>query len=223
MDLLLIFLDSDTKQVVWFKFIRSETVSEYNEGLHFLFKHNFKILSATIDGRKGIKELFLRNGISVQICQFHQILTVSRYLTSSPKLIPSLQLKTIVEDLTISNYTSFKSRFDYYLEANEEFINERSVNPISGRKIFTHKKLRSAIRSIQTNLPYLFTYQVNVPYADFQLKLTHKVTSEIPNTTNHIDGGVNPKIRELVRSHRGMRKDRRNKLLSVLLASLGSS
>ena len=64
MDLLLIFLDSDTKQVVWFKFIRSETVSEYNEGLQFLLKHSFKIQSATIDGRKGIEKLFIRNGIS---------------------------------------------------------------------------------------------------------------------------------------------------------------
>jgi hypothetical protein len=42
----------------------------------------------------------------------------------------------------------------------------------------------------------------------------------IPNTTNHIDGGINTKLKDLNRRHRGMRQDRRNKLLTNLLYNL---
>jgi hypothetical protein len=43
----------------------------------------------------------------------------------------------------------------------------------------------------------------------------------IPNTTNSLDGGVITKIKELVRNHRGMNLQRRNKLIVFLLNSIG--
>jgi len=42
----------------------------------------------------------------------------------------------------------------------------------------------------------------------------------IPNTTNHVDGGVNTKLKDLVKRHRGMKIERRNKLLGNLLYNL---
>ena len=202
----MIFLDSKTSQIVWFKFISFETKFEYQQGLDFLLKLGFEILSVTIDGRIGIPSVF--SDLPVQICQFHQIQIVNRYLTKNPKLQASKELKTIIEDLTIMNQLGFESRFKYYLEINQEFIDEKTINLETGRSIYKHKKLRSAVNSIKNNLKYLFTCR-NHP------------SLNIPNTTNHIDGGVNPKLRELVRTHRGLRKDRRNKILSILLNSLG--
>jgi len=38
-----------------------------------------------------------------------------------------------------------------------------------------------------------------------------------------VDGGVNPKLKELNRRHRGVRRDRRNKLLVKLLYDLGGN
>ena len=202
----MIFLDSKTSQIVWFKFISFETKFEYQQGLDFLLKLGFEILSVTIDGRIGIPSVF--GVFPIQICQFHQIQIVNRYLTKNPKLQASKELKTIIEDLTIMNQIGFESRFKYYLEINQEFIDEKTINLETGRSIYKHKKLRSAANSIKNNLKYLFTCR-NHP------------SLNIPNTTNHIDGGVNPKLRELVRTHRGLRKDRRNKILSILLNSLG--
>jgi len=60
---------------------------------------------------------------------------------------------------------------------------------------------------IKLALPYLFTYQ------DY-------LSLNIPNTTNHVDGGINTKLKELNRQHRGMRRDRRDKLLVKLLYDL---
>ena len=171
-----------------------------------MLKLGFEILSVTIDGRIGIPSVF--SNLPVQICQFHQIQIVNRYLTKNPKLQASKELKTIIEDLTIMNQIGFESRFKYYLEINQEFVDEKTINPETGRSIYKHKKLRSAVNSIKNNLKYLFTCR------------NHLILN-IPNTTNHIDGGVNPKLRELVRTHRGLRKDRRNKILSILLNSLG--
>ena len=45
----------------------------------------------------------------------------------------------------------------------------------------------------------------------------------IPNTTNHIDGGINTKLKDLNRRHRGMKQSRRNKLFVNLLYNLKGS
>ena len=43
-DGLLIFFDSISRQVVWHKFIQSETKENYLEGLNFLLEKGFEIL-----------------------------------------------------------------------------------------------------------------------------------------------------------------------------------
>jgi hypothetical protein len=62
---------------------------------------------------------------------------------------------------------------------------------------WSNKRLRSAYRSLQTNLSYLFTYK-NYP----ELK--------IPNTINHLDGGFFAPMKMLMKIHRdigvGMKK-----------------
>ncbi len=56
-------------------------------------------------------------------------------------------------------------------------------------------------------MKYLFTFQKHP-------------TLNIPNTTNHIDGGVNTKLKDLVRRHKDMTIARRSKLLINLLYNL---
>jgi hypothetical protein len=41
------------------------------------------VQAITCDGRKGLMQLF--DGIPVQMCQFHQIAIIRRYLTKKPK------------------------------------------------------------------------------------------------------------------------------------------
>jgi len=223
-DWLLIFMDSLTGRVLWFKFIESERKIHYLEGLNFLLEKGFEILSVTIDGRPGIADVF--KAYPIQICQFHQKQTINRYITTNPKLIPSRQLQTIMETLPRTNRCNFETRFNYWLEVNQNFINEKTINPETNRYRYTHQKLRSAVKSIQRNFPYLFTWQekINSELLTAYLKNNQRIyntLTNIPNTTNHLDGGVNPKVKDLVYLHRGMRIDRRNKLISVLLLNLG--
>ena len=74
--------------------------------------------------------------------------------------------------------------------------NNRSL---TGRWHYTHKRLRSAYRSLRLNLPYLFTYQ---KYPELN----------IPNTTNSLDGCF-AYLKELVRVHRGSSRNLKNKIL----------
>jgi hypothetical protein len=54
-------------------------------------------------------------------------------------------------------------------------MNERTKNEFAGKTHFTHKKLRSAWRSIKNNLPYLFVFE-------------YYNESGIPNTTHELEG-----------------------------------
>lgn len=191
-DGLLVGKDWITKEIVYYDFIQTEKKEVFLKCKNFLEEKGFKILALVVDGRVGIKDVF--KDVPVQMCQFHQIQIVNRYLTKKPKLTPAKQLKTIMECLTRSNYISFQNRFSYWLEVNQEFLNKKTINPKTKTKPYTHKRLRSAVKSLQNNLPYLFTYQAK-EFIEIEekliaeyLKYSIKPPSKIPNTTNALDG-----------------------------------
>lgn len=188
---------------MWFKFIQSETKENYLEGLNFLLEKGFEILSVTIDGRHGIPDLF--NKYPVQVCQFHVQKGILNRTTLNPKTDCGRRLKYVAIHFICDrwNKKKFTTEIQNILEEFKDFLTEKNDN-----NQYVHRQLRSSLFGIRLALPYLFTYQ------DFP-------ELNIPNTTNHVDGGVNPKLKELVRQHRGMRIDRRNKLLVKLLGDLG--
>jgi hypothetical protein len=195
-------MDTWTGQVLWIKFIESETKSEYQEGLEYLIKNNYEILSVTIDGRIGIKEVFM--DYPVQICQWHFQVNILRKTTLNPRTDLGRNLKYIATHFINQRWTKqqFQDAVTILNEAYWEFLGQRNE---SGQ--FAHRRLRSAMRSIKTNINNLFAFQ---DYPE----------QNIPNTTNHLDGGINPKIKKLVYDHRGLNKTRRNKLIEVLVWSL---
>lgn len=202
-DGLLIFSDSNTGRVLWFKFIESETKSEYLEGLRFLKEKGVKILSVTIDGKTGIKDVFRH--LPVQVCQFHVQKTILKKTTLKPQTECGKELKHV--SMSFINQRWSKDKFEKeiltLLQKHQKFLKEKNEN-----NQYQHKNLRSAFYTIKLALPNLFIHQ------------EHK-NLNIPNTTNHIDGGINPKIKRLVDLHRGMKIERRNVLISNLLVGLG--
>ena len=53
---------------------------------------------------------------------------------------------------------SFIGTLDLWYEKWKDFLNERTINPQTNKSFYTHKRLRSAYRSLKTNLPWLFTW-----------------------------------------------------------------
>lgn len=202
-DGLIVGKDWVTKNIVYYKFIKSETKAVFQDVKDTLEQIGYEIQALVVDGRPGIKSVF--KDIPIQMCQFHQIQIVNRYLTKNPKLTPSIQLKTIIEDLTLMNKLVLESRFNYWLGIHQDFINEKSINPETKRQIYKHKKLRSAVNSIKNNLPYLFTHKINVGL-------------DIPNTTNSLDGWFTH-LRKLLNCHGGLVESRRNRVIEYILAT----
>ena len=137
------------------------------------------------------------------MCQFHQKQIVVRYLTMKPKLQAGQELMKIVDFLTNTDKESFKGSLGLWYEKWKDFLNERSVNPLTNKTFYTHKRLKSAYRSLKNNLPWLFTW-----YDHFEL--------EIPNTTNAIDGHF-ADLKNKLRNHNGLSLDRKKKFIDGFL------
>lgn len=198
---LTIFREPNLKKNVWWKETVYETADIYRSGRKHLVDNGFTIKAVILDGRRGIREVF--RDIPVQMCHFHQKQIIKRYLTARPKLEASCELKQVVDNLADTDEKDFTEELNVWHEKWKVFLKQKTINPFTGRWFYTHKKVRSAYRSLKTNLPYLFTYQ---KYPDLK----------IPNTTNSLDGFFN-RLKSLIYVHRGISPKRRMRIAVEVL------
>jgi hypothetical protein len=191
------------KRNLYFKLIPYETIMEYYLGRMAIEKQGFKLSAIVLDGRPGVRKVF--SDIPVQMCHFHQKQIIQRYLTLRPKLEASVELKLVAASLCNSNEKQFTKQLENWHQKWFDFLRERTVNLITKRWCYTHKRVRSAYRSLKTNLPYLFTYQ-NYP------KLN------IPNTTNSLDGSFS-QLKAKLGVHRGLREPIKRKMIEEILGN----
>lgn len=189
------------KKNVYVREVRSETPLEYHEARRLLELQGFILEAAVIDGKRGVSAIF--QDIPVQFCQFHQIAIVRRYLTSRPKLPAGQELRAIALTLPVSSEHTFIELLALWYRRWETFLKERTYHATGRGFQYTHRRIRSAYRSLKTNLPYLFTYQ---RYPELK----------IPNTTNSLDGYFS-KLKQLLNTHRGMTAQRRYKMIQEIL------
>lgn len=188
------------KNLCWAQ-IQSETIDTYKRGRAFLEQEGFAILAVVLDGRPGVRDVFV--DVPVQMCQFHQKMIINRYLTTRPRLEGSIELRKITSELCVTNEKDFAEALYKWHEKWKDFLKEKTINPFTGKWHYTHKRLRSAYRSLNTNLPYLFTYQ---KYPGLN----------IPNTTNSLEGSFS-QLKELVKIHRGINKEMKMKIIDEIL------
>lgn len=199
----LIYRIPTIKKNVYFASIMFETIAEYQKGRTKVQQLGFKIRAITLDGRPGVRNLF--NDIPVQMCHFHQKQIIRRYLTGNPKLEASIELKAITDILASTEEKTFTDRFTTWCDKWDTFLKERTTDPITKRWFYTHRRIRSARRSLKTNLPFLFTY---LKYPELN----------IPNTTNSLDGSFSF-LKEKTNMHRGFTKQLRDKIIEHILGN----
>lgn len=193
----MVFKNSLDSSILLKKYVKTETINEYVSGIKEIARRGISVQSIICDGRRGIVQAF--PDVPVQICQFHQIKTVTRYLTKNPKLEASKELKKISLMLVKSTEREFVLMLDEWYEKWKELLNERTRNSETGKTFYTHKPLRSAYRSLRSNLPHLFEFE-------------HWRELDIPNTTNALDGQFSD-LKNKLRNHNGLSKDRKKKLI----------
>lgn len=200
----MVFRSPTLKRNLWWTESLLETPFVYSEGLAALRKDGWTITGAVIDGKRGVARVFERFGIPVQHCQFHQVKTVTKYLTRKPKTEAARELLLLALQLKDMQEKEFRIALDRWYARWKDFLDEQSPAPRKKRGWeYTHKRVRAAYRSLKSNLSRLFTYQKHPELG-------------LPNTTNTLDGMFS-QIKNRLAVHRGLRRDRRFKVISEIL------
>jgi hypothetical protein len=196
----MVFKDSLTGQILYKQYVKQETNKLYLSGIEEITRRGIKIQAVICDGRKGLLQLL--EGIPIQMCQFHQVAIIRRYLTKKPKMQASRELWDFVLILAKIDKESFEGGLAAWYTKWAGFLNERKRDAM-GKNRYIHKKLRSAYRSLKTNTPWLFTWYENMAL-------------NIPNTTNAIDGHF-ADLKNKLRNHNGLSIARKKKLIDEFL------
>lgn len=202
----LVVIDPNARQdrgenlVLYYAFLEgSERTIHYEAALDTLEAMDYSVQGATIDGRRGVRELLEARNIPAQYCHFHQLQTITRCLTRRPYLLPNQELRRIALSIPTTTKTQLTVDLDAWHTAHGEWLKQREAD---GHYI--HPLTRRAYFSLRRNLPYLFTYR-------------DATNVSIPNTTNALDGrfGV---WKGMLHRHRGCSKRLKIKILCSLFA-----
>ena len=187
------------KNLYWRK-MDGEKIAYIEQDLLHLKAQGWQFSSFTIDGRNGVIQLLKRMfpGTPIQLCHFHQQKTIRKYITMKPKMECGKEIKKLMAGLKELSEASFIEKLQKIKEDYTDFLKERNEN-----KQFKHRKIRSALRSLTTNLAYLFAYK---KHSDLN----------IPNTTNSCDGSF-AHWKQKTKIHRGLKESRRDKMIEFLL------
>lgn len=194
---IMVLYDSISKQALFVEAVKYETNALYAAALAELKAKNIEIQSIVCDGRKGLMQLY--SDIPTQLCHFHQVQILNRYLTRNPKTVAGKALRQLALSLKYSTRSSFQVAFEAWYSQHKAFLNERSLNEETGKSSYTHRRLRSAYFSLKRNLPYLFVFE---DYPDL----------DICNTTNLLDGKF-ADLKQKLRCHQGMKMDAKIKFI----------
>ncbi len=198
----MVFRDILSRRNIFWKFLNYETVLEYSSGIDYIKSLGVKIEGIACDGKRGLFTAF--GDIPVQMCQFHQVAIIRRYITRNPKLQAGIELKSLMHLLTKSSKPDFIDLLNEWHTKWKGFLSEKTYNDQTGKWHYTHRRLRSAYRSLKTNMPYLFVY---LEYPD----------QGIPNTTNSLEG-LFSSLKTKLRIHSGIRDWRKRKIVNEILS-----
>ncbi len=191
------------RQNLLWHFVGEETVAGYLMGIKELEARGYSISSVTCDGHKGLILALISLGYKVQLCQFHLMKGVTRYLTRRPQLEAGQELRRLMLTLPKSNQTNFTGQLNEWLIKWSDFLKQRTTDPFTRHWQYTHRRTRAAYRTLAYNLPCLFTYE---QYPDLK----------IPKTTNTLDGTFSH-LKQKVHVHRGLNKLTERKMIETIL------
>ena len=196
---LMVIRDATRGKVLWRKYVRHETIADYMEGGEWLKKQGFKIYGVVIDGMKGLAKALYP--YPVQLCQFHQMLTVRKYITQDPDIEASKTLLDLVNNITKMDKESFIGAFEEWYEKYQDVLNERVHDKRIKKKTppYMRPRLRSAYFSVKRNMPLLWTFY-------------DRPETGLPNTNNALEGLFSD-LKTKVRVHSGISREHRKKLL----------
>lgn len=193
----------ERRNLLWY-FLPRETNADYLRGLEELRDRGHVIAAVVCDGKKWLCEEISRT-YPVQHCQFHAMKTVTRYLTRRPELLAGQELRSLVLSLSRTTSMVFMHALKSWYNRWEAFLKEKTIDALTGRWQYTHRRIRGAYAAICHTLPYLFTYE-------------RMTTINIPKTTNTLDGTFSH-LKQKIHVHRGLSIEIEQKMVSTILST----
>ena len=202
----------DDKSVLNYVWSESENTGSYTELLQVLPKPKFLIC----DGHAGIikASTILWENIAIQRCIVHVMHSAQRKLGKrSPSPVNQIfrrHINKLALVDTVKKSENWQKKFHALYEKHKDYIEEfsLSISADTGevtRRFRTHKKLFSACNEINKLLQSnrLFVY----------------ITHGIPNNANHLEGGINSPLKNLLRCHRGIASEHQKRMWEWYLLS----
>ena len=169
----LVFKDVMSGKIIANKHIERENADDYKQLIDELIDKGFIIQGAVVDRKRGVIRAF--GDISVQMCHFHQIAIVKRYLTSRPKLEASIDLLKICRKLTFITQDRFSDDLNIWYLKYKSFLDEKTLNVKTNRLTPTYARLVSAYRFQQKKNYYVLhplrMKKKLLPYKNSHLKI----------------------------------------------------
>ena len=190
-------LDDTTNKPLYVAFVKSETTQDYRTAIDAITEAGYTIKGIIIDGKKALFKEF--KDYPVQMCQFHMLQIVMRYLTGNPKMKASIDLMLLMREMKHLTKEGFEAGYAVWKERYAEFLNE-CVTHKDGKSCYLHRKVRTVVHSIDFYLPYLFTF-------------LRPERAGMPNTNNKIEGTFTD-LKKSLNNHTGMSQQNRKRFIS---------
>lgn len=202
-DAIMLFRALNEQQNIYWRHCEKETVTGYEIGLEMLKIKGYDVQAVVCDDLTGLVRMLGKRNIPVQLCQFHVMKNVIKKITRNPKLEAGKELKEIVMKLPKLNRDTFEGELGCWYLKNRVFLQEKSIDERTGKKVFTHRKLRSAYFGLKRRMDYIFTYE---RYPDLN----------IPKTNNGCESTFGY-LKTKLNVHRGLKGTRKQKLIDQIL------
>jgi Transposase, Mutator family len=204
---LIVYRDNAIKFTQLYRLTDGEWYKEMKEDLQNLLSLNIQIESITCDGHTSLLKA-IRNTckeVVIQRCVIHVQRMCRIWLTMQPQTQPGRELRKIVNVMhriqTPQESNIWIKQLDTWYRGHEEFVNEKSRNPLTGREWFKHKLLKRCVTVIGKALPNLFHYTYN---------------QRIPKSTNGLESFFGH-LKDNLRIHRGMTLEHRKNFIKWYL------
>ena len=201
----LLALDEESGNPLYVSFVKHEKVQDYKDAVSSVEERGYAIRGIVIDGMKQLFQEFA--SYKIQMCQFHMRQIVKRHLTQNPKLLAARELKSLMENLPKKQKGEFEEEYRQWKTRWRDTLDRRSQLK-SGKRPYTHKRLRTAMHSVDFYLPYLFTCQL-------------PECKGMPNTNNKIEGTFTD-LKKNLNNHSGMTKENRKRFINGFFLALES-
>ena len=195
----------DDKHVLGWYLCRYENVRAWKTLMSRIAEPKVVVSDGGTGFAKALKKMWPK--AKHQRCLFHVFCQVKRYTTSRPRTAAGIELYALDKDLlhlkTKVEKEEWINRFIEWMKRYNKFLSQLTYDEY-GNSRYTHERLIKAQRSIVK----LIKEETMFTYMDDDLK---REIGKIPTTNNQIEGGINSRLREMLRIHRGLSVEKRIK------------